>query len=138
MGQVVALSESDAVRNHVSESFIKPAKQRGQKVVTVNVGAVHKALRLHNRVPLVCAALKSKKFLEDQGLKIISTTGPPSGQSTTVTFTYEILAPNTPSSALSNPLLSLRGLAKEMFKKLGGGEHFIRSERNSFANDRDK
>lgn len=138
MGQVLALSESDAVRNHVSESFIKPAKQKGQKVVTVNVGAVHKALQLHNRVPLVCAALKSKKFLEGQKLKIISITGPPSGQSTTVTFTYEILALDTASSALANPLFGLRGLAKEIFKKLGGGEHFIRSERSSFANDRNK
>ncbi|MBZ5507436.1 MAG: hypothetical protein LAO78_18410 [Acidobacteriia bacterium] len=129
-------SDSDTVRNHVCERLIKPAMQRGERTVAVNVGVVHKALGLHNRVPLVCAALKSKKFLEEQGLRILSTTGPPSGQSTTVTFTYEILTPNVRSTA--NPLNSLRGVAKELFKQLGGGEQFIRSERDKFAGERQK
>jgi hypothetical protein len=30
-------------------------------------------------------------------------------------------------------LLALRGLAREVFQKLGGGEAFIRSERESFV-----
>ena len=138
MPPTVLRSDSDTVRHHVCERFIKPAMQRGERTVTVKVGVVHKALGLHNRVPLVCAALKSKKFLEEQGLRILSATGPPSGQSTTVTFTYEILAPNARSPAAASPLLGLRGVAKELFKKLGGGEHFIRSERDKFAGDRQK
>jgi hypothetical protein len=98
----------------------------------VNVGEVHKTLGMHNRVPLVCLALKSKKFLEDQGLRILSVTGPPSGQSTTVTYTYEILGTGAGSFASPHPLIGLRGIAKEIFKKLGGGENFIRSERSKF------
>jgi len=134
----IVQSESDIVRNHVIEKFIKPTIQRGETVITVNVGTVHKTLGLHNRVPLVCAALKSKKFLDENGLRILSTTGPPSGQSTTVTFTYEILRENARSAASANPLIAIRGLAKELFKDLGGGEHFIREERNNFAGDRVK
>jgi len=100
----------------------------------VNVGAVHKALGLSNRVPLVCAALTSKKFLEEYGLKLISKTGPPSGQSTTVTFTYEIVRKNGRDSASTESLLGLRGIAKDVFRRLGGGEAFIREERKSFSN----
>jgi hypothetical protein len=35
-----------------------------------------------------------------------------------------------------NPLDDLRGIAKELFRELGGGEAFIRKERNSFSNER--
>ena len=132
MSQVVTRSDSDAVRSYVSEKFINPAKQQGQRTVVVNVGEVHKILGMHNRVPLVCLALKSKKFLEEQGLRILSVTGPPSGQSTTVTYTYEILGTGADSFASPHPLIGLRGIAKEIFKKLGGGENFIRSERSKF------
>ena len=135
MTQTLVQSDSDLIRNYVRESFLKPAIQKGEKVITVNAGAVHKGLRLNNRVPLVCAALKSKKFLEENGLRIVSKTGPPSGQSTTVTFSYEILDSNRKSSSSANPLTGLRGIAKELFGKLGGGEAFIRRERNSFTNE---
>jgi hypothetical protein len=132
MSQGIAQSESDAVRNHVIHRYVKAARQQGKSTVTVNVGEVHRALGLHNRVPLVCAALKSRKFLNEQGLRIVSVSGPPSGQSTTVTYTYEILGADAQQSPSSNPFLGLRGIAREIFKKLGGGEHFIRSERNKF------
>jgi len=138
MTQALTQSVSDLVRNHVREVYLKPVIQRGERVLTVSVGAVHKALALNNRVPLVCAALKSQKFLEENSLRLVSQTGPPSGQSTTVTFTYEILDSNRKSSSSANPLTGLRGIAKELFSKLGGGEAFIRSERNSFTNERGK
>lgn len=44
---------SALVRDHVREVYLRPAVQRGETVVTVNVGGVHKALALGNRVPLV-------------------------------------------------------------------------------------
>lgn len=132
MAQVVAQSVSDTVRKHIRDVYVRPAIQRGEKFVTVKVGAVHKALTLSNRVPLVCAALKSKKLLEENNLKLVSQSGPPSGQSTTVTFTYEILQSQAPSASPYKALMALRGLAKDVFQKLGGGEAFIRSERSSF------
>src|SRR5260370_37256523 len=82
---------SDAMRRHAYEKYISVARRRREKIISINVGEVHRALALNNRVPLVCAALGSKKFLTEHGLRILSKTGPPSGQSTTVTFTYEVV-----------------------------------------------
>jgi len=129
-------SVSDSIRDHVREAYIKVALRRGESNFVVNVGSVHKALGLTNRVPQVCSALESKKLLEENHLRIVSKTGPPSGQSTTVTFTYEILSQDKKSP--TNPLIGLRGLAREVFAKLGGGEHFIRSERSGFTEKRDE
>src|ERR1700676_398089 len=83
-------ADSDAIRRHAYEKYISTARRRREKTVAINAGEVHRALALNNRVPLVCAALGSKKFLTEHGLRILSKTGPPSGQSTPVTFTYEI------------------------------------------------
>src|SRR5882757_3709421 len=91
MPKTALSSGSDAVRQHARDAYLRPARQKGERTFVVNVGSVHKALALHNRVPLVCAALKSRKFLEENGVRLVSQTGPPSGQSTTVTLTYEIL-----------------------------------------------
>jgi hypothetical protein len=132
VGQVISQSESDTVRTHVIQKYLKAARQQGKRTFAVNAGEVHRSLHLHNRVPLVCVALKSRKFLQEQGLRIISVTGPPSGQSTTVTYTYEIIGADPRQPPSSNPFLGLRGIAKEIFKKLGGGESFIRGERSKF------
>jgi len=132
MKSAVAQSVSDLIREHVRAMYLKTAIRRGESTFAVNVGAVHKALRLANRVPQVCSALESKKLLAENHLRIVSKTGPPSGVSTTVTYTYEIQPAEAHSLASTNPLIGLRGIAKEIFKKLGGGEHFIRSERSRF------
>jgi hypothetical protein len=39
------------------------------------------------------------------------------------------------SAAIANPLVGLRGVAKDLFQKLGGGEYFINSERNKLSTD---
>ncbi|HEX7286338.1 MAG TPA: hypothetical protein VF532_09155 [Candidatus Angelobacter sp.] len=137
MKATLAPSVSDLIRNHVCDVYLKNAISRGDSTFAVNVGAVHKALKLANRVPQVCSALESKKLLDENQLRIVSKTGPPSGQSTTVTFTYEILASKTRPSSF-NSLIGLRGVAKDVFKKLGGGENFIQSEREKFANSQEK
>lgn len=138
MKSALVQSVSDLIRDHVCEVYLRTAIRRGESTFTVNVGAVHKALKLANRVPQVCSALESKKLLDENQLRIVSKTGPPSGQSTTVTFTYEILASKTRPSSSVNPLIGLRGVAKELFRKLGGGESFIQSEREKFAREHEK
>src|ERR1700719_4655149 len=120
--------DSDAVRRHAYEKYISAARRRREKTVAINVGEVHRALALNNRVPVVCAALGSKKFLTEHGLRIVSKTGPPSGQSTTVTFTYEIVDKKQDDVQLDRQEAwnRLRGSMKDIFAELGGGENYLR------------
>jgi hypothetical protein len=115
--------------------YLKPARRKGERTFAVSVGQVHKALGLNNRVPQVCSALESRKLLDANQLRIVAKTGPPSGKSTTVVITYEILNVDSKLGNQTNPLVRLRGLAKDVFKQLGGGEAFVRSERSKFTGD---
>lgn len=124
-------SVSDSVRQHATEAYVRPAQHRGAKTFAIKVGDVHRAVALHNRVPLVCQALESEKFLRTNELKLVSKTGPPSGQSTTVTYTYEFIDTN-PSSPNEDPWARLRGALKDVFAELGGGERYLRAERENF------
>ncbi len=143
---------SDQIRKYTREKYIEPAVANGKREIQVRAGDVHKALALRNRVPVVCQALESKTFLRENNLVLESKEGPPSGLSTSVVFTYRVAdskpsaqnpaAAETPSS--ENPsarflgLLQLKGVGKELFASLGGGENFIRSERKAFAEDIEK
>jgi hypothetical protein len=129
----VTMSDSDLIREHVAKLYLAEARRQSRTRFEVNVGAVHKALGLRNRVPLVCAALRSAKFLKENHVRLVAQTGPPSGLSTTVTLTYEILGDSKRNSQSVDPLLRLRGIAKELFQGLGGGETFIRDERRKFS-----
>ncbi len=137
MPTAVSKSDSDRVRQHASEVYLSAARRKRSETFSVNVGEVHKALRLNNRVPLVCAALSSKKFLNQNRLRLISRTGPPSGQSTTVTFTYELMDRERNQSDAVDSWSELRGIAKEVFASLGGGEAFIQQERANFYGSSD-
>lgn len=124
--------DSDAVRRHAFEKYVSAARRRREKTVSINVGEVHRALALDNRVPLVCAALGSKKFLTEHGLRIISKTGPPSGQSTTVTFTYEIVKAEPQKPTAEEAWQALRGIGKDIYASFGGGEAYLKQERANF------
>ena len=134
MPTAVSRSGSDLVRQHASEVYLSAARRKKSQTFSVNVGEVHKALHLNNRVPLVCAALSSKKFLTENGLRLVSKSGPPSGQSTTVTYTYEIVAKERKDKEVDprDAWKELRGALKDVFAELGGGENFIRNERANF------
>jgi hypothetical protein len=123
--------DTDRVRDYARREYIDLARRRGESTVRIVAGDIHRALRLHNRVPLVCSALASGEFLRKNHLRIEKREGPPSMMSTTVTFTYVIedLAATQPTQP---SLYQLRGIAKKAFQELGGGEEFLRSERDQF------
>jgi len=125
-------SDSDLVRKHAAELYLMPARRHGERTFSVNVRAVHNALGLQNRVPLVCAALISKKFLVQNSLKLISKKGPPSGQSTTVTYTYEFIDKQSSDPPSPDPWTRMRGVLKDVFAELGGGEAYLQKERDHF------
>ena len=123
-------SDSDKVRNYVKTHYVLPAQRRGERVFSVTAGEIHRNLRMRNQVPVVCTALRSQRFLEENHLALRKVTGPPSGMSTTVQFTFEIQPGSAPTA--ENPLIQLFGAAKELYAELGGGENFIRKEREAF------
>lgn len=134
MTTTTSISDSDLIREYAYKEYISAARRRGEKTISINAGAVHRALALNNRIPLVCAALGSRKFLTGHGLRILSKTGPPSGQSTTVTFTYEIVGKKQDDVQLDRQEAwnRLRGSMKDIFAELGGGENYLRNERANF------
>ena len=130
---------TEQIRDYVRREYIEPARKKKQSTIKVVAGDVHKAVRLSNRVPSVCQALRGKKFLEENHLVIEKCEGPKSGLSTTVTFTYRLTDPPGARSApdVPFPFLRLRGIAKKVFQSLGGGEQFIRNEREHFYGDKE-
>jgi hypothetical protein len=130
-------SGADAIRSHAAEAYVAPARKQRNRDFSINAGAVHRDLGLNNLVPSVCSALASRKFLTDNRLRLIAKTGPPSGKSTSVTYTYEFLdAP--PSEAEQDAWKRLRGALKDIFAELGGGENYLRKEREEFHGTGDR
>jgi hypothetical protein len=135
------MSDTERVREWVETKIIRPAKARGDRVFAVTAGEVHRELGLKNRVPVVCQALKSKRFLHENHLVLKDMTGPPSGLSTTVRFTYEIVsgeADRESSAKERHTLLALRGIAKDLYEELGEWENFIQQEREQLTDIQDK
>jgi hypothetical protein len=123
-------SKSDAIRSYVERNIIDPARRQGQLEISVVAGAIHSALGLSNRVPLVCQALRSKQLLTRNGLELKKETGPPSGQSTTMVFTYRFVGPS--SRVGPTGLRTLVGTGKDLWRGWGGGEAFLKEERSLF------
>jgi hypothetical protein len=133
------ITRADRVRQYVLTEYIRPARERGDRDVSVTAGEVHKALGLKNRIPLVCAALRSARFQATNHLRLKEVTGPPSGMSTTVKFTFEILSSALGCGATAvNPLWQLRGIAKGVFEKPGEWEDLIKQEREQLSDIEDK
>ena len=135
MAKAISKSVSDAVREYATDAYVRPTRRRGGRTLSINVGEVHKAVALRNRVPLVCQALESAKFLKANELKLKSKTGPASGQSTTVTYTYEFIEKKS-SGTKEDPWVSLRGALTDVFAELGGGEKYLLAEREGFYGSR--
>ena len=95
---------------------------------------------MSNRINHVCAALKTPKFFEPNGLRLVETSGPPSGMSTTVVYTYEFRgsAPAATSKATEArsiyvQLRQMEGILKDVYRELGGAGRAIREEREGYS-----
>lgn len=126
-------SLTSAVRDFVRDRYVLPAVRSGKSSIKVRVGDIHREMKLNNRVPLVCQALTSKKFLEENRLRIVEKTGPASGQSTSVTLTYAV--PPTDADSKWAALDAMYGSARDIYAAYGGGEKYLemlRSEEPAF------
>ncbi|MGA7157518.1 MAG: hypothetical protein WBY53_11755 [Acidobacteriaceae bacterium] len=133
---------TDKVRQRAAIEYIEPARRSGATRVHIHSGNFNKHLVQNrvlppNRLPLVCNALKSRKFLEDNNLQLEKVDGPPSGVSSTVVYTFSLnplRGSDKPSNTPQPPdtFLQLRGILKSTYKKLGGGEKFQKSQRETW------
>ena len=126
---------SEEVQRIFQCNYVIPARERGQLKVEVKAGDIHTKLGWTRRIPLVCAALSSQKLQRNVGVRLTEKKGPPSGQSPTVVFQYEILnssdarGEDAKRQSSGNGLLDLYGIGAEVFKQLGGGEKYLQRER---------
>jgi hypothetical protein len=132
------MKPTEQAKKHVIATYVVPARQKGEETVQVRVGSVEKELGWINRTPSVFSTLSSKEFQREAGVELIEKRGgPPSGgPSTTWQFVYRLLEEGGvgEQSAKGEPkkagLLALYGICSEGFAALGGGEEFLRRERN--------
>ena len=131
------MKPTELTKKHVISAYVVPAREKGDQTIKVRVGNVQKELGWTNRTPSVFSTLQSKDFQREAGVELIEKNGgPPSGgPSTTWQFVYRVLdstAPlRSPEKAVSNGvgLMDLYGIAADAFKQLGGGEEYLRRER---------
>jgi hypothetical protein len=140
----MAIGSSDLVRRVTAERYVRPALSAGKSRFSVAVKDIMNDLQgtgfPAGNYPQICTAIRTGKFLKEQGLEIEKVDGPPSGLSTTVVFHYKVAPPSigpAPTTENSEPqedprararrlMEGLRGLLKEEFAEYGGGEAFIR------------
>jgi hypothetical protein len=129
------MTNADVIRLHSKEKYVAAARQRHEKRFSIRTGDVLRDLKLNGRAPAICSALKTREFLDENALRLVSKTGPPSGQSTTVTYTYEFVTKENnkdKGADRQDAWNRLRGALKDVFAELGGGENYLRNERANF------
>jgi len=131
------MSDADQIRMHARQRYVLPARQRKQQRFSITVGNVVRELKMAGRAPAVCSALKTRRFLQGNDLRLVGATGPKSGQSTTVIYTYQFLEGNRPSPRNDDSWKQLRGTLKDVYAELGGGEAYLRAERGAFYSEKE-
>jgi hypothetical protein len=130
---------SEEVQRYFQENYVNPARKRGESRIDVKAGDIHRKLGWSRRVPLVCAALSSQKLQRRVGVRLKQKDGPPSGQSPTVIFHFEILnesgfqVTGDDYRSPRNGLLAVYGICADIYREFGGSEAFIRSQREDFG-----
>ena len=126
------MKNADGIREYARDKYVVSARARGANRFSIRAGDIVRDLALVGRAPAVCSALKSRRFCEHNNLQLVEATGPKSGQSTTVVYTYEFVEAKSAPSPREDPWTRLRGALKDVFAELGGGEAYLRDERSKF------
>jgi hypothetical protein len=126
------MKDADRIREYATERYVLPARQQKQRRFSIRVGDVVRELKMSRAVPAVCSALKTGEFRERNDLRLVDIIGPKSGQSTTVVYTYEFADTKPSPPPAEDSWSRLRGALKDVLADLGGGEAYVRGERNNF------
>lgn len=141
MKQAEEMKPTVQTTQYAIKAYVQPARTRGDETVRIRVGKIQKELGWTNRTPSVFSTLKSKPFQQEAGIELIEKHGGPAsgGPSTTVEFVYRLLdgkASNQSRSAEEKPapngigLEKLYGIFRDVYASFGGGEAYLRGERN--------
>lgn len=79
---------ADEIREFAYEKYIKPACDQSKVSVTIRAGDVHDAMGLVSKMPSVCGAIGTNKFLKQYKLNLEDRKGPTCGAN--VYFTFKI------------------------------------------------
>ena len=124
---------ADKIRTHSREKYVLAARKKKVHRFSIRAGDVVNELGIGgSRAPAVCSALKTHQFLRENELRLVDATGPKSGQSTTVTYTYEFASSTASAAPKDEAWSKLRGALKDVFSELGGGEKYLQAERSNF------
>lgn len=129
---------TEMTKRHVIVRYVEPARQKGEELLRIRVGSVQKELGWTNRASSVFSTLSSRSFQNEAALELIEKSGGPAsgGPSTTVEFVYRILPSSKGSASTisnipeSSGLMDLYGIGANVFKQLGGGEVYLKRERD--------
>jgi hypothetical protein len=132
------MKPTELTTRHVIARYVEPARSKGETTVQVRVGNVQKELGWTNRAPSVFSTLISKDFQLEAGVALVEKKGgPPSGgPSTTWQFVYKVLDSQKSHAGFAGKavkgtgLMALYGICAPGFETLGGGDEFLRRERN--------
>ena len=80
---------ADRIREFVNATYLIPARERGEKRVSIRAGDVHKDMSLKAQMPAVCGALGSDTFQRQYSVRRISVEGPLHGANCIMTFEIE-------------------------------------------------
>ena len=121
------MTQADSIRAYAS-CQIQQARSRGLAEITIVAGEVERVLHLKNRTPNVCNSLRSLKLLRENHVELKHVEGPPSGQSTTMKFTYSLAVSGAPAVSTSS-FYSLRGAGNNAYVRDGSTENYLRELR---------
>lgn len=142
--------DAEYVRKFVSETYVKPARERGERQFSVAVRPILTELTKRGlptgRTPLICSVLGGKKLHNKNRIALEGRDGPPSGQSSTMIYHFRFLdAPGTtrrtapgetPEEWAARVTEKIRGLLKDEIAAHGGAEGYLRWVRSSDEDDK--
>ncbi len=82
------MTQANEIREYALVAFIKPARRRGDKTVTLSSSDIHQGMGLHNSFPAVCSAIDTELFREYASVILAKRDGPK--ESSTVRWAFDL------------------------------------------------
>ena len=142
---------SNKIRDLARTKYVNPAVKAGRMEFSIRVRDILGDLQTEGfsggHTPQICSALRTSKFLRENGLEIESIEGPPSKMSPTVVVRYRLAHPSarenpgemiadtnrleasreeTPEEWAHRVTGKIRGILKDEIAAYGGAEAYLR------------